>query len=46
VFTPRRPRTKPRPALLEAAEDKLELDILMAKALEQMKFYAVDGEAL
>ncbi|MDR0531017.1 MAG: tRNA 4-thiouridine(8) synthase ThiI [Oscillospiraceae bacterium] len=44
VFTPRHPRTKPKPAALEAAEAKLELEPLMARALEHTVLHAIDGE--
>ena len=43
VFTPKHPRTKPRPAMLEEAESLLDLDILTANALQGARMEMVDA---
>jgi len=45
VFTPRHPRTKPRPAMLEQAELPLDLDTLMEHALDHTRTELIDGES-
>jgi thiamine biosynthesis protein ThiI len=42
VFTPRHPRTKPKLAMLEAAEAALDWEQLIAQALGEMTFYTID----
>ncbi|MCL1951347.1 MAG: tRNA 4-thiouridine(8) synthase ThiI [Oscillospiraceae bacterium] len=44
VFTPRHPRTKPRPEMLERAEAALEMDKLVDEAVAGAAYYAIDGE--
>ncbi|MCL2494097.1 MAG: tRNA 4-thiouridine(8) synthase ThiI [Oscillospiraceae bacterium] len=44
VFTPRHPRTKPRPGMLEKAEAALEMDRLIEEAVAGARYYGVDGE--
>jgi len=44
VFTPRHPRTKPRPGMLEKAEAALDMDRLIEEAVEGAQYYGVDGE--
>ncbi|MCL2299779.1 MAG: tRNA 4-thiouridine(8) synthase ThiI [Firmicutes bacterium] len=44
VFTPRHPRTKPKPGMLEKAEAALELDRLIDEAVAGVKYYPIDGE--
>ena len=43
VFTPRHPRTKPRPGMLEKAEAALDLDKLIEEAVAGARYYGVDG---
>ena len=44
VFTPKHPRTKPKIAMLEHAETALDLDKLIAAALEGTRTLSIDGE--
>ncbi len=43
VFTPRHPRTKPKPAMLEQAESALDLDMLVKRAVDEAVLYPIDG---
>ena len=44
VFTPKHPRTKPKTAMLEQAETALDMDNLIAAALEHTRTLSIDGE--
>jgi len=44
VFTPKHPRTKPKTAMLEQAETALDMDKLIASALEHTRTISIDGE--
>jgi len=44
VFTPRHPRTKPKPAMLEQAESALDLDTPMERALGSTRLELIDGK--
>ena len=43
VFVPKHPRTKPKPGMLERAEEALEMDRLIEEAIEGAKYYGIDG---
>jgi len=43
VFTPRHPRTRPKRPMLEQAEAALELDKLMAGAIENAKYLGIEA---
>ena len=42
VFTPKHPKTKPKLAQLEEAELALDIDALVAEAIENTKFTMID----
>ena len=42
VFTPRHPRTRPKLAMLERAENALELDTLIQEAIDGAKYLSLD----
>jgi len=46
VFTPKHPRTKPKAAMLEQAEALLDLDTLMADALEGVRTITIEGHMI
>ncbi|MCL2195739.1 MAG: tRNA 4-thiouridine(8) synthase ThiI [Oscillospiraceae bacterium] len=43
VFTPRRPRTRPKLSLVEQAELALDLDTMIDEAVANTKYMAIDG---
>jgi thiamine biosynthesis protein ThiI len=46
VFTPKHPRTKPRLPMLEQAETALDLDKLMAEAIDGMTYLPIDSTGI
>ncbi len=42
VFTPRHPHTRPKPGQCEKAEEKLDIDTLIARATEGVQTYIID----
>lgn len=43
VFTPKHPHTKPKPGQCEAAEEKLDIDALIEKAVSETKYVLIDA---
>lgn len=43
VFTPRHPHTRPKPGQCEKAEEKLDIDTLMEKAIADTAYYYING---
>ena len=43
VFTPRHPHTRPKPGQCEKAEEKLDIETLVKKAIEGTKYYYING---
>lgn len=43
VFTPKHPHTKPKPGQCEAAEEKLDIEALVEKAVNETKYVLIDA---